>query len=140
MGKFVCNNVGNELPFRLCRIDRVNEKEILSERDAPKILHRPGGEIGECEQFNLVARIRNAVVVLKPLQAELCDVESELGEMSFTWYVHEPQRDAIDVTPFGGFKRSNNEGDEIRAHHHRVGKCDCNEIVCPGFTFYFGRV
>ena len=54
---------------------------------APEVLHRPGGEVGEREQVDLVARVRDAVVVLEPAQAERTDVEPESGEVPLpgTW-------------------------------------------------------
>ena len=38
---------------------------VLPERDAAEVLHRPGGEVGERQQVDLVARVRDAVVGLE---------------------------------------------------------------------------
>ena len=53
----------------------IDEQQVLAERDAAEVLHRAGGEVGQREQVDLVARVRDAVVVLEPAQAERADVE-----------------------------------------------------------------
>ena len=103
---------------------RVDEQQVLAERDAAEVLHRAGGEVGQGEQVDLVARVRDAVVVLEPAQAEGADVEAEPGEVALAGHVHDAQRDAVDVDRLGGLERADDEGDEVRAHHHRVGEAD----------------
>ena len=48
---------------------RVDEQQALAERDAAEVLHRAGGEVGQGDQVDLVARVGDAVVVLEPAQA-----------------------------------------------------------------------
>ena len=42
---------------------RVDEQQVLAEGDAAEVLHRAGGEVGQGEQVDLVARVGDAVVV-----------------------------------------------------------------------------
>ena len=77
MGELVGDDVGDVLLLGLGARDRVDEQEALAERDAPEVLHRAGREVGQREQVDLVARVRDAVVVLEPAQRERSDVERE---------------------------------------------------------------
>ena len=88
----------------------------------PRFSIAPGGEVGQAEQVDLVARVRDAVVVLEPAQAERRDVEAERGEVALAGHVHDPDRDAVDVDPLGGLERADDERHEVRAHDHRVGE------------------
>ncbi len=56
---------------------RVDQQQALAERDAAEVLHRPGGEVGQGEQVDLVARVGDAVVLLEPAQRERADLEAE---------------------------------------------------------------
>ena len=73
------------------------QQQALAERDAAEVLHRAGGEVGQGEEVDLVARVRDAVVVLEPAQREGADVEAEAGEVALAGHVHDAQRDAVDV-------------------------------------------
>ena len=42
--------------------------------------------------------------------------------MLLAGHVNDAQRDAVDVDRIGGLEPADDEGDEIRAHHHRVGE------------------
>ena len=92
---------------------RVDEQHALAERDAPEVLHRPGGEVGEGEEVDLLARIGDAVVVLEPAQGERPDVEGEAGQVGLAGDVVHAQRDAVDVDRVGGLERADDEGDEV---------------------------
>ena len=93
MGEFVRHDVGDDLALVLRARRRVDEEQVLAERDAPEVLHRPCGEVGERDEVDLVARVLDAVVLLEPAQAERADVEAELGEMALAGNVHDAQRD-----------------------------------------------
>ncbi len=97
VGQLVGDDVGDELLLALRRRGRVDEQQVLAERDAAEVLHRPGGEVGQGEQVDLVARVGDAVVVLEPAQGEGADVEAEPGEVALAGDVDDAQRDAVDV-------------------------------------------
>ena len=97
VGQLVGDDVGDELLLALRRRRRVDEQQALAERDAAEVLHRPGGEVGQGEQVDLVAGVGDAVVVLEPAQGERADVEAEAGEVALAGHVDDAQRDAVDV-------------------------------------------
>ena len=99
-----------------------SSKQALAERDAAEVLHRPGGEIGQGEQIDLRARVRDAVVLLEPAQGERTDLEPESGEAALAGDVDDAQRRAVDVDRLGGLERTDDERHEIRAQRHRVGE------------------
>ena len=108
---------------------RVDEQQALAERDAAEVLHRPGGEVRQGEEVDLVARVGDAVVVLEPAQGEGADVEGEAGQVGLAGNVIHAQRDAVDVDRAGGLQRADDEGHEVAAHHHRVGEGDRHRSV-----------
>src|SRR4029079_3121164 len=80
---------------------RVDEQQVLAEGDAPEVLHRPSREVGQSEQVDLVARIRDAVVALEPVEGEGADLRGERGEMALAGHVHDAQRYARRVDRLG---------------------------------------
>ncbi len=97
MGQLVGDDIGDELALALGARVGIDEQQALAERDAAEVLHRAGGEVGQREQVDLVARVGDAVVVLEPAKAEGADVESEPGEVPLAGHVHDAHRDAVDV-------------------------------------------
>ena len=77
VGQLVGDDIGDQLALALGGRGRIDEQQVLAERDAAQVLHRAGGEVGQRQQVDLVARIGDAVVVLEPAQAERADVERE---------------------------------------------------------------
>ena len=122
VGELVGDDVGDDLLLAVRARGGVDEQQALAERDAPEVLHRPGGEVGQGEEVDLLAGIGDAVVVLEPAQGEGTDVEGEAGQVSLARNVVHAQRDAVDVDRLGRFERPDDEGDEIAAHHHRVAE------------------
>ncbi len=124
MGELVRDDVGDELALVLGARGRVDQQQALAEGDAAEVLHRAGCEVGQGDQVDLVARVRDAVVVLEPAQAERSDVEAEVGQVALAGHVDESQRDAVDVDRVGGLEPADDERHQVAAHHHRVGEAD----------------
>ncbi len=140
MGELVGNDIGDELLLVLRRCRRIDQQEVFAERDAAEVLHRAGGEIGEGQQIDLVAGVRDAVVVLEPAQAERGDIEPVLGQGRLAGNVHDANRHAVDVDPIGGLEWADHEGHEVRAHHHRVREADLDASVVAFVTARLGGV
>ena len=109
MGELVGDDVGNALLLGVRAPGRIDEQHALAERDAPEVLHRSGCEVRQGDEVDLVARVRNAVVLLEPAQGERADVEGEAGELGLARHVVHAQTDAIDVDGVGGLQRADDE-------------------------------
>ena len=131
MGQLVGDDVGDQLLFVLGAGGGVDEHHVLAERDAAEVLHGAGGEVGERDEVDLVARIGDAVVLLEPPQAERADVEREAGEVTLAGHVHDADRGAVDVDRVGHLQTPDDEGDEVTAHHHGVGEADHRATIRP---------
>ena len=132
VGQFVRDDVGDELALVLGAGGRIDQQQALAERDAPEVLHRAGREVGQGDQVDLRAGVGDAVVVLEPAQAERTHVEAEPGEVALAGDVDEPQRCAVDVDGVRGLEASDDECDQVAAHHHRVGEADDVAAVLGG--------
>ncbi len=139
VGEFVGDDVDDELALALGAGGRVEQQQALAERDAPEVLHRPCCEVGQGHQVDLGTGVRDCVVGLEPAQAEGADIEAELGEVPLSGHVDETQRRAVDVDGVGRLELADHEGDQVAAHHHRVGEADHVSAVLAG-AFDFGRV
>ncbi len=125
MGELVGDDVGDELLLVLRARRRVDEQQVLAERDAAEVLHRAGGEVGEGDQVDLVARVGDAVVRPGTSAGRTRRHRApNAGEVALAGHVDDAQRDAVDVDGVGHLERPDDEGDEVGAHHHRVGEAD----------------
>ena len=103
----------------------VDQQQVLAERDAAEVLHRPGGEVGQRDQVDLVARDRGC--------------RSSPGTSAGRRRRHRGRTRsglpcpatctirigiAVDIDPVGRLERTDHERHEVRTHHHRVGEPD----------------
>ena len=119
VGDLVCDDIGEVLQLELGGGLRVGQQQVLAIGDAAQVLHCAGGEIGKSEHVDLVAGIRDSVVVLVVPQRMGADLERELGEVTLARYVNDTQRGAVDVDGFRRFQWPDDECNEIGAHDHR---------------------
>ena len=56
VGQLVADDVGDELLLDLGAVGRVDQQQVLAERDAADVLHRSGGEVGQRDQVDLRGR------------------------------------------------------------------------------------
>ena len=122
MGQLVGDDVGDQLQLAHRGRRRVDQQDALPERDAAQVLHGAGCEVGQGQEVDLVARVRDPVVVLEPAQRERADVQPEVGEVGLAGDVDHTQRDAVDVDRVRRHERADDERHEVCAHHHRVGE------------------
>ena len=132
MGELVGDDIGDQLLLVLRAGGRVDEHHVLAERDAAEVLHGARREVGQCDEVDLVARVGDAVVLLEPAQAEGPDVEREAREVTLSGDVHDADRCSVDVDRLGHFEAPDDEGDQVAAHHHRVGEPDHGATVGRG--------
>ena len=116
------DDIDHQLAIGLSSAIGVHQQQVLSEGDAPQVLHRPGREIRQRDEVDLLPGVIDAVVLAEPPQAERRGLESEAGEMPLAGCVHHPHRCAVDIDRLGRLEWADHKGDEIRAHHHRVGE------------------
>ena len=139
VGQFVCHNVSDKLLLVLGARFGVDEEQTLAECDAAEVLHRPGREIGERDKVHLLPGVSNSVVLLKPTKAECADIKTKSGQVTFAWHVDNAERGSVNIDCLGGFEPTDNERDQVGAHHHRVGKANGSSTSIDR-AFYFWSV
>jgi hypothetical protein len=119
VGDLVGDDIGERLQFVLrCRL-RIGQQQALAIGDAPEVLHRARGEVGQRQHVELVGGVRDPVVVLVPAERERADLQPERREVSLARYVDDAHRHSVDVDGVGGLERPDDECHEVGAHHHR---------------------
>ena len=94
-----------------------------------EVLHRAGGEVGQRDEVELVARVGDAEVVGEEARGKDPALLGEAGERPLAGLMHDPHRDAVDVDRLGELELADDEGDQVGRHGHRVGEPDAPATV-----------
>ena len=125
VGELVGDHVGDRSQLGLGGAVGVDQQRGLAVGDAAEVLHRARREVGERDHVELVARVRDAVVVGEEAQARTRrpPARTPSGGPCRARY-DDPQRRAVDVDRLGGLERADDERDQVGRHLHRVGEPD----------------
>ena len=132
MGVLVGDHVGHALQLGVRRGPLVHQQRGLAERDGAEVLHGPGGEVGDGEQVELVARIGQAVVVLEVPQRRDRDLLPEGGQPPLAGDAPDADRRVADAAGLGVLELADDERDEVCRHRDRVGEAYDLARTLPG--------
>ena len=124
MGQLVGDHVDHVLQLALGGVLGVDEQQRLAEGDAAEVLHRSEREVGDGDEVQRVAGVGDVEVVGEVEERELGHVEPEGGEVELPRRAEQPQRGAGHVDRLGDLERTDDEGDQVGGHRHRLGEAD----------------
>ncbi len=113
------DHVDRSLLLALARPLGIEEQEDLPEGDGAEVLHGTGGEIGNGEQVELVARIGNAEILLEMGEREHGRIHGEVDQMSLAGHVDDANGRGADVHRLARLERADHEGQEVGRQEHR---------------------
>ncbi len=124
MRDLVGDDVGDALQFGLGSRRRIDQQCRLAEGHGSQVLHRPGGEVGDRHQVELVTRIGDAVVAGEESQGEGTELLGEPGEVRLSRHVDDTKRGAVDVDRRRRLQRADDEREQVRRQLHRGPEAD----------------
>ncbi len=116
MGEFVGDDVGHPALLVLTGGFRVDQHRVLAVGDGAEVLHRSEREVGDGDEIDLVADVRDAVVGGEPAEGIGADVERERGEVSLARGIDDPEGHTVDIDRVGDFERSDDERHQVGGH------------------------
>ena len=118
----VGDHVGDALQLRVRRGGLVDEEGGLAERDGAQVFHGAGGEVGNGEEIQLVAGVRQAVVALEELQRERAGGDAEARQRLLAGHAPDAERRLAHHDGVGGLQLAHDERHEVRGHADGVGE------------------
>ena len=119
VGVLMRDDVGHALEFGARGAFVVDQQGGLAERDRAQVLHRARGEVGNRDQVELVARIRQFVIVGEPLERECADLARPRGQRPLARHVRDAQR-SPRVDRLGRLELADDEGEQVGRHLDRL--------------------
>ena len=116
VGQLVRDHVGDALELGVRGRRLVHEQRVLAEGDGAQVLHRAGGEVGDGEEIDLVARVGQPVVALEEVEREGADLEREAREVLLARHAPDAERRLADHDRLRRLQLADHEGHEIRGH------------------------
>ncbi len=124
MGDLVLDDLGEALELGTGAVLGVREKDRLTEGHTTEVLHRPRGKVRDRDEIELVTGVGDVEVLGEEPQRVRRTLECRLGEMRLPRDVDHSDRDPGRVAWRCRLEWADDEGDEVRRHHHRVGEHD----------------
>ena len=124
MRKLVRDDVGDALELGAGRLVLVDEQCRVAEGDAAQVLHRPGGEVRNGHQVDLVPGVGDVEVLREEAQRERADFQGELGQRELPGGADHPEGHAVHVDGLGHLELADDEGHQVRGHLHGGGEPD----------------
>ncbi len=121
---FVRDHVGDALELAVRGRGFVHEQRVLAEGDGAQVLHRARCEVGDGEEIDLVARVRQAVVAFEELERERSDREREPREVLLARHAPDPEWRPTDHDRVRRLQLADHEGHEVGRHPDAVGEGD----------------
>ena len=124
MGVFMGDHVGDALALGVSGRRLVHEQGGLAEGDGAEVLHRPGREIGDGDEVELVAGIFATVILLIKAQREGADGLAERRQLLLARNAPDAQRRLADHRRRRRLQLADDISHQIGRHRNRVGEAD----------------
>ena len=120
----VGDHVGDALELAVRGGALVHQQRRLAEGDRAEVLHRPGREVRDRQEIELVARVRQAVIVLEEAERGDRDLVTEGGEPALARHAPDAHRRLAHQDGVGRLQLADDERHEVGGHLHRVRERD----------------
>ncbi len=140
MGDLVTDHVEAVLQLALAGLLRVDDQVGVAVGDQTDVLHGSSGEVRDCYVVQLVAWVRNPVVVGEVLEAEDGVLHGDFGEVEVAPRDDHPYRRAADHPRLGGLEWPGYERQQVRGHLHRGCESELDPAILESGPFQLPRV
>jgi hypothetical protein len=132
VGRLVGDHLGDAHELHLGGVVGVGEQGRLPVGDAAQVLHGAEGKVGDGDVVDLVARVGDGKVVREVPQGVGGAVETERRQRGAPRGRGEAEGDTVDVDGLGQLERTDDPGQHVRRHPHRLRELHAPPAVAGG--------